>query len=118
VPEAPRPPRPVALPPEVVALVGDARGDATPEAELLERLDSALRLLPAPERRAVMTAYASGGGVEAVAAETGLSESEASALTHSAVQLLRGALADLEPDAPPDYPTFEGAGLTPKQRPQ
>src|SRR6266702_3206836 len=53
-----RPTRPVPLPPEVVAAVADAAAAGTPEAELLERLESALRLLPPAERRAVLTAHA------------------------------------------------------------
>ena len=96
------------LPPEVVADVGDGTLDATAEAELLERLEAALRLLPAPERRAVLAAHASGdAGVAAVAEALGLSPDDADALTRSALQLLRGALADLEPEPPPAYGSVE-----------
>jgi len=116
VPEAPRPRRPVPLPPDVVALVGDVSVDATPEAELLERLESALRMLPPAERRAVLTAHASDEGVAGVAAAMDLSDEDAAALTRSAVQLLRGALADLEPEPAPDYGTLRGPGVTPKRR--
>ena len=119
MPEAPRPRRPVALPPEVVALVGDVAGEHTPEAELLERLESALRLLPAAERRAVLTAHASAdASVADVAAAMDLSSEEAAALTRSGVQLLRGALADLDPEPKPDYGTLRGPGAAPKHRPE
>lgn len=117
MPEAPRPRRPVALPPEVVELVADVSAGGTPEAELLERLEAALRLLPAAERRAVLTAHASGDGVAAVAHDMELSDEDADALTRNAVQLLRGALADLEPERIPDYGTLQGPGAKPKRRP-
>jgi DNA-directed RNA polymerase specialized sigma24 family protein len=99
----PRPRRPVPLPPDVVAAVGDVHDDATPEALLLERLESALRLLPAAERRAVWTAHANDEGVAGVAALLDLSDEDADALTRNAVQLLRGALADLDSDPAPAF---------------
>jgi DNA-directed RNA polymerase specialized sigma24 family protein len=100
--------RPVPLPPDVVADVGDASLETTAEAELLERLESALRLLPAAERRAVLAAHASDdSGVAAVAETLGLSAEDAEALTRSAVQLLRGALTDVEPEPPPAYGSVE-----------
>jgi DNA-directed RNA polymerase specialized sigma24 family protein len=102
VPE-PRPRRPIPLPPEVVAAISDATVGATPESELLERLESALRLLPAAERKAVLTAHFDDEGVAGVAAALELSTEDAGALTMSAVQLLRGALSDLEPDAAPAF---------------
>jgi DNA-directed RNA polymerase specialized sigma24 family protein len=92
--------------PDIDVAVGDPTVDATAEAELLERLDSALRLLPAPERRAVLTAHAEDGGVAGVAAALDLSDEDADALTRNAVQLLRGALSDLEPAAAADYATL------------
>lgn len=116
MPEGRRVPRPVALPPDVVALVADVSADTTSEAELLERLEAALRLLPPPERRAALTAYASDEGIAAVATAMGLSDEDAEALTRSAVQLLRGALADLEPEQTPDFGTLRGPGVTPKRR--
>lgn len=97
--------RPVPLPPDVVSAVGDLAAGTTSEAELLERLESALRLLPPAERNAVLTAHANDHGVTGVAAAYGLSHEDAEALTRSAVQLLRGALADAEPDAAPAYGT-------------
>lgn len=108
--------RPVPLPPDVVAAVGDVTDGTTSEAELLERLESALRLLPAAERRAVLTAHADDAGVEGVAKALALSDEDADALTRSAVQLLRGALADLEPDAPPPFGSARGKP-PPKHRP-
>lgn len=117
MPPAPRPRRPVALPPEVVALVGDVTDGTTPESELLERLESALRLLPPAERRAALTAYSSDAGLDHVADDMGLSPEDAEALTRNAVQLLRGALADLEPESAPDFPVLHGPGAKPKRRP-
>jgi DNA-directed RNA polymerase specialized sigma24 family protein len=101
-----RPHRPVPLPPDIVSAVADAATQGTPEAELLERLESALRLLPSAERRAVLTAHADDEGVAGVAAALDLSDEDADALTRSGLQLLRGALADLEPGAAPSYGTL------------
>lgn len=105
-----RPSRPVPLPPEVVAAVAAAEG--TPEALLLERLESALRLLPAAERNAVLTAHADAEGIAGVAERLDLSDEDADALTRNAVQLLRGALADLGPGEAPSYGTLR------KRRPE
>jgi DNA-directed RNA polymerase specialized sigma24 family protein len=96
----------VPLPPEVVADVADARVGTTAEADLLERLESALRLLPAAERRAVLTAHADAEGVAGVAAALHLTDEDADALTRNAVQLLRAALADVE-DPAPDFGAVE-----------
>lgn len=112
----PRPRRPVPLPPEVVSEVGDVTDGTTPDAEMLERLESALRLLPAAERRAVLTAHAAGQGVEGVAEAMHLTDEDADALTRSAVQLLRGALADLEPESAPDYGSIHRTSAS-KRRP-
>ena len=108
--------RPVALPPEVVAAVGDPTVDTTPSAELLERLESALRLLPAAERNAVLAAHAGDGGIDHVAERLDISAADAEALTRSAVQLLRGALADLEPEAAPDFPRAPRRASAAKKR--
>ena len=109
--------KPVPLPPEVVAAVGDPTVDTTPQAELLERLESALRLLPAPERNALLAAHAEDDddGVSRVAAALDLSAEDADALTRNAVQLLRGALADLDPEAPP-YATVTRRASAAKKR--
>ena len=108
--------RPVPLPPDVVAAVGDPTVDTTPSAELLERLESALRLLPAAERRAALTAHAGDGGVAGVAEALDISPEDAEALTRSAVQLLRAALADLEPEPAPDFATAPRRSSAAKKR--
>jgi DNA-directed RNA polymerase specialized sigma24 family protein len=69
----------------------------TPEAELLDRLEEALAKLPPEERAAAVTAFGYGEGWPAVAEEQDLSAGEADALSRNALQLLRGAMADLEP---------------------
>ncbi|MDQ1688494.1 MAG: hypothetical protein QOK42_1469 [Frankiaceae bacterium] len=74
------------------------------EAELLSRLEDALAALPAPEREAVVTALGYGEGSARVAREQGLSDEQAEALTRSALQLLRGALADCPPDPAEVHP--------------
>lgn len=68
------------------------------EADLLARLEDALKALPDAERAAVVTALGYDEGVDAVAREQGLSAGQAEALTRSALQLLRGALADCDVD--------------------
>jgi DNA-directed RNA polymerase specialized sigma24 family protein len=112
----PRPRRPVPLPPEIVSEVGEVTDGTTPAAELLERLESALRLLPAAERRAVLTAHAAAQGVEGVAEAMHLSDEDADALTRSAIQLLRGALADLDHEPAPDYGSIHRTSAA-KRRP-
>jgi DNA-directed RNA polymerase specialized sigma24 family protein len=74
------------------------------EAELLSRLEEALAGLPAAEREAVITALGYGEGSARVAAEQGLSPEQAEALTRSALQLLRGALADCATEPPELHP--------------
>ena len=51
-----------------------------------------------------MTAYGYGEGSEAVAADLGLDPADAEALSRNALQLLRGALAEAEPDERGRYP--------------
>ena len=89
----------------MVAALGDPTVGSTPAAELLERLEAALRLLPAAERKAVLEAHAEDDdeGVARVAAALDISAEDAEALTRSAVQLLRGALADLDPEEAPPF---------------
>lgn len=108
--------RPVPLPPDVVSAVGDLAAGTTSEAELLERLESALRLLPTAERNAVLTAHTADDGVAAVAERYDLTHEDAEALTRNAVQLLRGALADLEPDAAQPYGTIARRPSVAKKR--
>lgn len=76
----------------------------TPEAELLDRLEEALSRLPADERAAAITAFGYGEGPSGVAEELDLPALEADALSRNALQLLRGALADLEPGNQERYP--------------
>ena len=83
----------------------------TPEAELLDRLEEALSRLPAEERAAAVTAFGYGEGWSGVASEMDLPAGEADALSRNALQLLRGALADLEPGVQERYPR-----TTPKSR--
>ena len=82
------------LAPEVVEAAADV-GDGTPDAELLDRL--ALAQLPSPERAAVVSTLGYGEDVAAVAADLRLPSAETEVLIRSALQLLRGALADTEP---------------------
>jgi DNA-directed RNA polymerase specialized sigma24 family protein len=84
---------------DVAAVTG-----GTPDAELLDLLEAALAQLPSAERAAVMTAYGYGEGSQAVAADLGIAEADAEALTRNALQLLRGALGDAESDETPLYP--------------
>ncbi len=86
----------------------------TPDAELLDLLEDALAQLPSAERAAVMTAYGYAEGSEAVAADLGIAEADAEALTRNALQLLRGALADAEPDETTRYPRLGGRKPSPK----
>lgn len=81
-----------------------ASQEGTPDSELLDRLEDALAALPSPERAAVMTAYGYGEGAGAVAQDLGIDGAAAEALSRNALQLLRGALADTEPDDRERYP--------------
>jgi DNA-directed RNA polymerase specialized sigma24 family protein len=97
------------LRPLAAALVEDvaALPAGTPDSELLDRLEAALAQLPSAERAAVMTAYGYAEGSEAVAVDLGLDHLDAEALSRNALQLLRGALADTEPDERTRYPRLE-----------
>jgi DNA-directed RNA polymerase specialized sigma24 family protein len=76
----------------------------TPDAVLLDWLEAALARLPSAERAAVMTTYGYGEGSEAVGADLGLTDQDAEALSRNALQLLRAALAEAEPDERTRYP--------------
>jgi DNA-directed RNA polymerase specialized sigma24 family protein len=76
----------------------------TPDSQLLDLLEDALAQLPSAERAAVMTAYGYGEGSVAVASDLGLDPHDAEALSRNALQLLRGALAETEPDDRGRYP--------------
>jgi DNA-directed RNA polymerase specialized sigma24 family protein len=79
----------------VAANAADPSG-ALCDAELFDRLEAALAALPPAERAAAVVAFGMDEGTPGVAAELHLTEGDAEALTRSALQLLRGALADLE----------------------
>jgi DNA-directed RNA polymerase specialized sigma24 family protein len=82
------------LPPTVV----DGRAAVSPEgaeeAELLLRLDAALRDLPDAERIAVIASYAYGEGVVGAAVELDVETVDAAALGERGLALLRTALRD------------------------
>ncbi|MDQ1698300.1 MAG: hypothetical protein QOG34_163 [Frankiaceae bacterium] len=68
--------------------------------ELVARLYDALSALPAAERAAAVVAFGFGEGPDGVAAELGMSDEDADAITRNALQLLRGALGDIDLDDP------------------
>jgi DNA-directed RNA polymerase specialized sigma24 family protein len=92
-----RPPRCRPLPPSVVAAVVDT-APTTSRAELIHRLELALAALPADERTAVISSYAYAGGPIGAAVELDIDSEDADALGRKGLQLLRAALADLDPD--------------------
>ena len=95
----PRPPRLRTIAVQTLAnRVAAATG--TDDAERFGRLEEALANLPDPERSAAVIAFGYDEGAEGVAAELGLDPDAATALTRSALQLLRGALGDIGLDEP------------------
>jgi len=68
--------------------------------ELVARLYEALAALPPAERSAAVVAFGLGEGHQGVAEELGLDPEDADALTRNALQLLRGALGDVDLDDP------------------
>jgi DNA-directed RNA polymerase specialized sigma24 family protein len=101
-----RPPRLRPLPGTFADAAPD-RSAALSDAALLELLEQALAGLPRAERAAAVVAYGLDEGTQGVAHDLGLSEPEADALTRSAVQLLRGALADVDMDEPQVHARLE-----------
>lgn len=97
-------------PPRLRPLPGDVIANNTPEpvgipdAELYERLAEALELLPDSERAAALVAIGMDAGVDGVAIEQNLSPKDADALTRSALQLLRAAMADVDLDSDEGVP--------------
>jgi DNA-directed RNA polymerase specialized sigma24 family protein len=71
------------------------------EAELVARLELALAALPDDERTAVIAAIGYAGGSVGAAMELGLDVADADALTRNGLQLLRGALDDLDAHGSP-----------------
>jgi DNA-directed RNA polymerase specialized sigma24 family protein len=92
-----RPPRRLLLPPSVIDAVIDT-APTTSRAELLHRLELALAELPPAERMAVVAAHGYDEGPVGAAVELDIDTVDADALTRNALQLLRGALADLDTD--------------------
>ena len=75
--------------------------------ELVARLYDALATLPPAERAAAVVAFGFGEGAGGVASELDLAPDDADALTRNALQLLRGALGDIDLDDPVFYGRLE-----------
>jgi DNA-directed RNA polymerase specialized sigma24 family protein len=71
--------------------------------ELVARLYDALATLPAAERAAAVVAFGFSEGAGGVADELDIPIADADALTRNALQLLRGALGDIDLDDPVFY---------------
>lgn len=98
----PKPPRLRPLPREVVESIPHG-GGGPGDAELHERVREALAILPQAERAAAVVAFGFDEGAGGVAKELDLSDADAEALSRSALQLLRGALVDVDLDDPDVY---------------
>lgn len=111
-----KPGRPRLLPAAVIdnAAVASTAGA---DAELLAELEAALASLPAPERAAAMIAFGLDEGSIGVAMELELSEADADALVRSALQLLRGRLADTPMDSGELYARLRARRRHGNQRP-
>jgi DNA-directed RNA polymerase specialized sigma24 family protein len=90
------------MPPESFANVARTPSDAILEARLYE----ALAELPVDERAAAMICFGLAEGSTGVAVELDLEEEDAEALARSALQHLRGALADIDMDEPDLFATL------------
>lgn len=93
---ADRPPRCRPLPAHVVEAVAAAE-PVPSHPEVLDRLDAALAALPPAERAAVVAAHGYAEGAVGAAMELDVETGDADALARRGLQLLRAALADLEP---------------------
>ena len=91
-----RRPRCRPLPAHVVEAVAAAQPELS-HPELLDRLDLALASLPPAERAAVVAAHGYDEGPVGAAMELDAEVGEADALARNGLQLLRAALADVEP---------------------
>ena len=91
---APRPGRCRPLPPAVVDGRAAVAPEGVEEAELLRRLDAALRDLPDAERVAVIASYAYAEGVVGAAVELDVETRDAAELGERGLALLRTALRD------------------------
>ena len=91
-----RRPRCRPLPAHVVEAVAAAQPELS-HPELLDRLDLALASLPPAERAAVVAAHGYDEGAVGAAMELDAEVADADALARNGLQLLRAALADVEP---------------------
>jgi DNA-directed RNA polymerase specialized sigma24 family protein len=82
------------LPPSVVEARAARPPEGADEAELLRRLDEALRDLPAEQRTAVIASYAYGEGAVGAAVELDLETGAAHTLGERGLAALRTALSD------------------------
>jgi DNA-directed RNA polymerase specialized sigma24 family protein len=77
--------------------------DGISDEELVARLYDALAVLPPQERAAAVIAFGLNEGPAGVAVELDLEPEDADALARNALQLLRGALGDVDLDDPVFY---------------
>ena len=101
-PDRQRPPRLRPISPGTIADNVRASEGASDE-ELVARLYEALATLPPAERSAAVVAFGLGEGHEGVADELEIGADDADALTRNALQLLRGALGEIDLDDPAFY---------------
>lgn len=104
--DRPRPPRLRPIAPGTIADNVRASEGVSDE-ELVARLYEALADLPPAERAAAVVAFGMGEGHEGVADELGIEAVDADALTRNALQLLRGALGDIDLDDPAFFGRLE-----------
>src|SRR5437763_16600686 len=104
--DRPRPPR---LRPMAPGTIADnvRASEGVSDEELVARLYDALAQLPPAERAAAVVAFGLGEGPTGVAEELGIDVEDADALTRNALQLLRGALGDVDLDDPVYYGRLE-----------
>src|SRR6476646_1831147 len=97
--DRPRPPR---LRPMAPGTIADnvRASEGVSDEELVARLYDALAALPPAERAAAVVAFGFSEGPGGVAEELGIDQEDADALTRNALQLLRGALGDIDLDDP------------------
>ena len=91
-----RPPRCRPLPAHVVESIAAVEPFPS-HPEVLDRLDDALASLPPAERAAVVAAHGYAEGAVGAAMELEVETADADALARNGLQLLRAALADLDP---------------------
>ena len=96
------PPRTPRLRPIAPGTIADnvRASEGVSDEELVARLYDALADLPPAERAAAVVAFGFSEGPGGVAEELGIPVEDADALTRNALQLLRGALGDVDLDDP------------------